>query len=440
MRAARRKATGDAAQRPGLLRERGFRLYWTAQSVSLVGDEINILAIPLAAVVLLDAGAAEMGWLTAVALLPSLLLSIPGGAWADRRADRRRAMIVADVGRFAAVASVPLAYAFGALTMAHLYVTEFVVGALTVLFRVCQHHVYASLLPAERYVDGNALLSGSRSTAAVAGPGTGGMLVQVLSAPFALLLDALTYLVSAVCLGRIRTQEAPPAPRARGGLAAGLRWVTAHRTPGLLLAGVSMLSLSHTFLMTLFILYGTTELGLNPGAIGAVVAALGLGGLAGAWAAPRVVRRIGLGPAVVAGFLGFSLPLLLVPLADGPMPLVITTLVAAQLGAGCGVAVLDISTNSYLIAVIPETLRSRVMGVVQTANFGVRPIGAVLAGTLGTVLGLRPTLWIGTASAVLSVLWVVASDVRHIRELPEHADLPEDPEHADLPENTAVTS
>lgn len=422
MRAARcRRNAGDAPPRTGLLRERGFRLYWTAQSTSLVGDEINILAIPLAAVLLLDAGAAEMGWLTAVALLPSLLLSIPGGAWADRQTDRRRVMIVADVGRFAAVASVPLAYASGALTMTHLYVTEFVVGALTVLFRVCNHHVKASLLPAERYVDGNALLTGSRSAASVAGPSTGGALVQTLSAPFALLVDAVTYLVSALCLGRIRIQEAPPAPPGRGGLAAGLRWVTANRTPGLLLAGVAMLSLCHTFLMTLFVLYGATELGLSAGALGVVVAAAGLGGLAGAYAAPRVVRRIGIGPAAITGFLWFSLPLLLVPVADGPAPLIIVVLVTAQLGSGCGVAVLDIATNSYLLAVIPQTLRSRVMGVVQTANFGVRPIGAVLAGTLGTALGLRPTLWIGTMGAVLSVLWVIASGVRHIRELPENA-------------------
>ncbi|WP_328688023.1 MFS transporter [Streptomyces phaeochromogenes] len=419
--ARRRGNTGDAPPRAGLLRERGFRLYWSAQSVSLVGDEINILAIPLAAVLLLDAGATEMGWLTAAALLPSLLLSIPGGAWADRRTNRRRAMIAADIGRFAAVASVPLAYACGTLTMAHLFVAEFVVGALTVLFRVCNHHVYASVVAAERYVDGNALLSGSRSAAAVAGPGAGGTLVQALSAPFALLVDAMTYLVSAVFLGRIRTREAPPAPREGAGLTGGLRWVTAHRTPGLLLAGVSMLSLCHTFLGTLFVLYGTTELELTAGALGAVFAAFGLGGLAGAYAAPRVVRRIGLGPAIVTGFLWFSLPLLLVPLAQGPGPMVITALAAAQLGAGCGVAVLDISANSYLIAVIPPTLRSRVMGVVQTANFGVRPIGAVLAGTLGTALGLRPTLWIGTAGAVLSVLWVLGSGLPRVRKLPENA-------------------
>ena len=422
--ARRRGAAGDGQPaRVGLLRERGFRLYWSAQSVSLVGDEINILAIPLAAVVLLDAGAAEMGWLTAAALLPSLLLSIPGGAWADRQANRRRAMIVADVGRFTAVASVPMAYACGSLTLVHLYVTEFVVGVLTVLSRVCKHHVYASVVAAERYVDGNALLSGSRSVAAVAGPSTGGALLQALSAPFALLVDAITYLVSAACLGRIRgAREAPPAPRGEGGLADGLRWVGAHRTPALLLAGVAMLSLCQTLTATLFVLYGTTELGLTPAAIGAVFAVFGLGGLAGAYAAPRVVRRIGIGPAIVTGFLGLSLPLLLVPLADGPAPLVIATLAAAHLGAGCGVAVLDISTNSYLIAVIPPTLRSRVMGVVQTANFGVRPIGAVLAGTLGTALGLRPTLWIGTAGAVLSVLWVAASELPRVRELPENAE------------------
>ncbi|MCW8382602.1 MFS transporter [Streptomyces justiciae] len=410
-----------APRQVSLLRERGFRLYWSAQSVSLVGDEINILAIPLAAVVLLDAGAAEMGWLTAVALLPSLLLSIPGGAWADRQTSRRQAMIVADLGRFAAVASVPLAYAWGTLTLAHLFVTELVVGALTVLFRVCNHHVYASVVAPERYVDGNALLSGSRSAAAVAGPSTGGALVQALSAPFALLVDAVTYLVSALCLGGIRAQEAPPAARGESGLADGLRWVKANRTPALLLAGVAMLSLCHTFLMTLFVLYGTTVLGLGPGVLGAVFAAFGLGGLAGAYVAPRAVRRMGLGPTVVTGFVGFSLPLLLVPLADGPMPLVIAAVSAAQLGAGCGVTVLDIAANSYLIAVIPPTLRSRVMGVVQTANFGVRPVGAALAGILGSVLGLRPTLWIGTVGAVLSVLWITASGVPRVRKPPDSA-------------------
>ncbi|MER7057922.1 MFS transporter, partial [Streptomyces sp. NPDC000351] len=265
----------------------------------------------------------------------------------------------------------------------------------------------------------NALLSGSRSVAVVAGPSSGGALIHALSAPFALLLDAVTYLVSAVCLGRIRGREAPPSPPGGSGLAAGLGWVAAHRTPALLLAGVAMLSLCHTFLMTLFVLYGTTELKLAPAVLGAVVAVLGAGGLAGAYAAPRVVRRIGVGPTVVTGFLWFSLPLLLVPPAQGPTPLVITMLVAAQLGAGFGVAVMDISANSYLIAVIPPSLRSRVMGVVQTANFGVRPVGAVLAGTLGTALGLRPTLWIGTAGAVLSVLWVAVSGLPHVRELPE---------------------
>ncbi|WP_326797674.1 MFS transporter [Streptomyces sp. NBC_01808] len=410
----------DPPNRSGPLRERGFRLYWSALSISLVGDEITFLAIPLAAVLLLDAGPTEMGWLTAVALLPSLLLSIPGGAWADRQANRRRAMIVADLGRFAAVVSVPLAYAFDALTMTHLYVTVFTVGAFTVLFRVCKHHVYVAVLAEDRYVEGNALLTGSRSAAEVAGPGAGGALVQALTAPVALLLDAVTYLASAVCLRRIKATEAPPARHEGGGLTAGLHWVTANRTPGLLIAGVAMLSLFSTLLVTLFVLYATDELGLAPALLGLVFAMFGLGGLTGAYLAPRVVRRIGIGPAVIIGFAGFSLPMPLLPLADGPTLLVVTLLAVSQFGSGCGVAVQDIAANSYLIAVIPPTLRSRVMGVIQTSNFGVRPVGAVLAGTLGAAIGLRPTMWIGAAGAVLSVLWVLASGLRDVKDLPTH--------------------
>ena len=135
-------------------------------------------------------------------------------------------------------------------------------------------------------MDGNALLSGSRSAAAVAGPSAGGALVQALSAPFALLLDAITFLMSALCLGGIRAQEAPVAPRGEGGLTGGLRWVRANRTPALLLAGVAMLSLCHTFLMTLFVLFGTTELMLSPVVLGAVFAAFGLG----EWPAPTPRR------------------------------------------------------------------------------------------------------------------------------------------------------
>ncbi|MGE6731469.1 MFS transporter, partial [Streptomyces sp. NPDC059900] len=209
---------------PGLLRERSFRRYWTGQTVSLIGDEISLIAIPLAAVLVLGADAAEMGWLKVAGLLPTLLLSLPLGAWADRQARRRRAMIAADLARAALVLTLPLAYLLDALTLGQLYAIAFGVGALTVLFDVCNATLFVSLVETERYVQANSLLSGSRSMSWLAGPGIGGVLVQVLTAPFTLVADALTYLVSARQLASIKPVEPQPEPVTKGHFTAGLRW------------------------------------------------------------------------------------------------------------------------------------------------------------------------------------------------------------------------
>lgn len=403
---------------PELLRDPPFRRYWAGQSVSLVGDEVHRIALPLAAVLLLGAGAEDMGLLTAAALLPALLFSIPAGAWADRRRSRRRVMIAADLGRAAAVASVPVAYALDELTLTHLYAAAFAVGTLGALFNVCAGTVYVALLPVERYVQGSSLLNGSRALAFTAGPGLGGGLVQVATAPFALLLDALSYLVSAVFLGRISPAEPPPAAREKSRAAAGIRWVL--RTPAVraCAAATATLNFFHFIFQALFVLYATGELGLGPGLLGVVLGAGGVGGLAGALLAGRIVARFGVGPAMTAGFAGFSVPLMLIPLADGPTPVVAVMLLAAEFASAFGVMVLDISANAYFAAAIPNELRSRVLGAFQTVNFGVRPLGALAGGALGGALGLRPTLWVATAGAALAVLWLLPSPVPHTRRLP----------------------
>ncbi|MGW6965831.1 MFS transporter [Streptomyces zaomyceticus] len=403
---------------PALLRERTFRRYWTGQTISLAGDQISLMAIPLAAVLVLGADAAAMGWLKAAELLPALLLNLPFGAWADRQASRRRAMIAADIGRAALVLTLPVAYALDALTLTQLYVVAFGIGALTVLFEVCNTTLFVALVPTERYVQANSLVNGSRSTAWLAGPGVGGLLVQFLTAPFALVADALTYLVSAGFLARIKPVEPAPAPVAKGHFTEGLRWVVRERSMRALFAASGTVQFFNYMFHTLFVLYATAGLGIGAGLLGLILGAGAVGGLLGAVCSGAVVRRIGIGGSLVAGFLGFTLPLVLIPLAEGPLPLVVSVLFVAEFLSCVGVMIVDIAAGSFQMALIPDAVRARVMGAFRTLNHGFRPLGALVGGFLGTAIGLRPTLWIATVGAVFAVLWVLPSPLPRMRELP----------------------
>ncbi|MEU5921187.1 MFS transporter [Streptomyces sp. NPDC047141] len=403
---------------PALLRERTFRRYWTGQTISLAGDQISLIAIPLAAVLALGADAAAMGLLKTAELLPALLFNLPLGAWADRQASRRRAMIAADIGRAALVLTLPVAYAMDALTLGQLYAVAFGIGALTVLFEVCNTTLFVALVPTDQYVRANSLVNGSRSMAWLAGPGVGGLLVQFLTAPFALVADAVTYLVSAGYLARIKPAEPAPAPVAKGHFTEGLRWVVRERSMRALFAASGTVQFFNLMFHTLFVLYATTELGIDAGLLGLLLAAGAVGGLLGAMASGAVVRRIGIGRSLVAGFLGFTAPLLLVPLADGPLPLVAGVLFVAEFLSCLGVMIVDVAAGSFQMAVIPDAVRARVMGAFRTLNYGFRPLGAFAGGLLGTAVGLRPTLWIATVGAVLAVLWLLPSPLARMRELP----------------------
>ena len=404
---------------PALLRERTFRRYWTGQTVSLVGDQISLIAIPLAAVLILGADAAEMGWLKTAELLPALLLNLPLGAWADRQARRRRAMIAADLGRAALMLTLPVAYALDALTLGQLYAVAFGIGALTVLFEVCNTTLLVALVPTDRYVQANALVNGSRSMSWLAGPGIGGVLVQVLTAPFALVADALTYVVSAGYLARIKAVEPPPAPVVKGHLTEGMRWVLREPSMRALFSASGTVQFFNYMFHTLFVLYATAELGIGAGLLGLILGAGAVGGLIGAACSGAVVRRIGIGASIVVGFLGFTLPLLLIPLADGPLPLVVAVLFVAEFLSCVAVMIVDIAAGSFQMAVIPDAVRARVMGAYRTLNHGFRPLGALAGGLLGSAIGLRPTLWIATGGAVLAVLWLLPSPLSRMRELPE---------------------
>ena len=400
---------------PPPLRERVFRRYWGASTVSMFGDQVSSIAVPLTAVLVLHAGAAAMGVLTALAWLPSLLFGMHAGAWADRRGKRRQTMIAADLGRAVLMASVPVCYALHVLTLAQLSAVTFAAGTLAVLFNVSDSALFVSIVAPERYVDGQSLIYGSRALSFVGGPSAGGLLAQALTAPFAIAADALSFLGSAFFLGRIRPTEPPPADRADS-VTAGFRFIARSPIVRASLAAVAIINLFSLMFLALFTLYAVRVLHVRPGVLGLVLGAGAVGGVLGSLLTKRIAARVGVGMAYLAGCLVFTVPLALVPLAPvGRGPLVLVMLFAAEFASGFGVMVLDISIGSIFAVVIPDTMRSRVSGAFQAINYGTRPIGALLGGVLGAVLGLRPALWIAVAGAVVGALILLPSPLPRFR-------------------------
>ncbi|MBE1492153.1 MFS transporter [Plantactinospora soyae] len=404
---------------PVLLRQAPFRRYWSAQTVSMFGDQISLLALPLLAVLGTGAGPAEMGYLTAAALIPNLLFSLVVGAWMDRYPHKRRMMVLADLGRALLLAAVPLAYLFGVLSLGQLYVVAFLTGTLAMLFEVAHGSLFVSLVPRKDYVDANALINGSRAMSYVAGPSVGGVLVQVLTAPVALVADAVSYLVSAAFLSRIRPTEPPPAEGTGLGIGQGLRFIVRSPILRTTLLSTTTLNLFNYMFAALFVLYVSTELHISPGLLGLVIGVGSVGALLGAAITSRLVRRYGIGPTIVSSFILFPAPLVLVPLADGPTPLILGALVVSEFLAGFGVMMMDITVGSLQTAAIPETMLARVTGAKRTVNYGIRPVGALLGGTLGAWIGVRPTLWVATVGALAGLLWLLPSPIPKLRDLPE---------------------
>ena len=407
---------------PAPLRDLAFRRFWFGQTISLFGDQVTLLALPLAAVLVLHAGPAQMGYLGAASLAPNLLFSLHAGAFVDRRGLRRQTMIAADIGRAVLLATIPIAYALDALTLTQLYLVAFLTGTLSVFFFVSYNTLFVSMVRRDSFVEANSLLAGSRAFSFVAGPSVGGLVVQLLSAPFALAADAVSYLFSAYFLGSIRPDEPATEDSAHGHLRAGMRFI--RRTPTLLasLAATATINFFNFVFFALFILYATRSLHVRPGLLGVVLGAGAVGGLIGSVITGRISRRVGVGRAFVIGSFLFPVPLLLVPLAGGPKPVVLALLFLAEFGSGLGVMILDISAASIFQALVPDRLRARFSGAYMFVNYGVRPLGALVGGALGSALGLRTTLWIGAAGAIAGGLFLLPSPVPHLRRLPEEAE------------------
>jgi MFS family permease len=407
---------------PPLLRANpNFRRFFLGQSVSMLGDQITGIALPLTAVLALHASAGQMGALTTAYLVPNLLFSLHAGAWVDRRGGRRNVMLATDVGRALLIGSVPVAYALGHLTWAQLYAVAFLTGSLSVLFFVAYGAMIQMIVPRDQYVEANSLVHGSRAFSFLAGNSLGGVLVQLLRGPYAFATDALSFLWSALFLRRMQIDEPPGAPPEAGGLTAGARWIRNNPIIRADLLGVATLNFFNFIFFALFVLYATRDLHVRPASLGLVLGAGSVGTLSGSFVTARVARRLGVGRTFVLGCFLFPAPLILVPAAGGPHWLVLGCLFVAEFCSGIGLMLLDIMAGTMSAGLIPQPLRSRVSGAFMVVNYGVRPLGTSVGGVLGSTIGLRPTLWIATVGSLAGLLWLLPSPVMSLREVPAEA-------------------
>ncbi|HEX4197044.1 MAG TPA: MFS transporter [Caulobacteraceae bacterium] len=408
-----------------LWRQGDFLKLWAAQSVSDFGARITREGLPLAAVLTIRATPAQLGLLAALTLGPSLVVGLTAGGLVDR--SRRRAiLIVTDLLRALVLASVPLAAFLHWLSMGQLYLAAFVVGAASVLFDIADHAYLPGLIDRALLVDANAKLGVTESVAEMGGPALAGILVQALTAPIAIAVNAATYLVSAVFLAGIRSPEPrlePPAIRPSLGadLAAGCAAVMSQPLLRPIFITSLVQALFGAFFQSLYVVFAIRVLGLTPAVLGLTIAMGGVGALGGALVFPALSRRMGFGPAIIVSALVSAASALLIPLAGTVKPLAVALLVAAQLlGDSFGVAML-IGIKSLQQTVLPPRLLGRVGAFMRAATGAASIVGAIAGGLLAGPLGMGGTLFLGAAGILAALVWMIASPLRSLRESPPAA-------------------
>jgi MFS family permease len=406
---------GDEAGRK-LWRHRNFLLLWSGQTVSEMGSAVTLLALPLTAVVVLRASTFEVGLLTSASTLAFALIALPAGAIVDRH-PKRRLMIWCDLARVLIIGSVPLAAAFGVLTLGQLYVVAVAAGVCTVFFDVSYQSYLPALIPAEALVDGNGKLGATRSFAQVAGPGVGGGLVALFGAARAMSADAISYAVSVASLLAITAPEAPPHPdqrqRLRKEIAEGLSFVLRHPILRKVVACTGTANLFGSMATTLEFIFLVRILHVRPAEIGLLIAVAALGGVAGGVLSGPLSRLIGSARIIWFSMLVLSLPQFLVPLAE-PGGLVVL-FVLGLAGFWLSAVVYNVAQVSYRQAICPPRLLGRMNAAVRWVVWGTVPVGGLLGGAFGTWLGVRPTLWIGFAGSWAAGWWVYFSPLRAMR-------------------------
>ncbi len=401
-----------------LWRVRDFRRYAGADAISKFGSEVSLVALPLTAALTLHASPFQVGLLTAAEMVAFLLVGLPAGAWVDRM-RRRPVLVAADVVRALALLSIPAAAVPGVLGLPQLYAVALVNGLCTVFFDVAHQSYLPSIVGREDLARGHGTLAANQSLAQLAGPGIGGWLVQALTAPIAVVADALSYAGSALLLLGVRADEKPGGRDVRGGgrlwpeIAEGLLFVAGQPVLRRVAAVGALMMLSFGLWSATVPLYLVREVGTSPGTYGTLLSAGAVGGVAGAWLAPRVAARLGTGRAMYAA--AWAATVCTAPLAltaAGPRLLILPVALAA---GGVATTVFSVAQGAYRQSICPPHLLGRLSATMRFLMWGPTPLGGLLAGTLGQLAGVRVAFWAACGAYTLAHLPVLLAP--RIREV-----------------------
>jgi len=412
-----------------LWRHREFLKFWAGSGISDVGSQVTALALPLIAALTLHATPWQMGLLAASGSAPVLVVGLFAGVWVDR-IRRRPVMIATDVGRALLLSIIPLAAVTGVLRMEILYAVMLLTGSLTVLFDVAHMSFVPSLVSANQLVDGNSKIKTTSAAAEVAGPSLGGVLVSVLGAPFAVLVDALSFLGSAIFIAWTRVNESLPRTRdERAGVVAeigeGLRVVIHDRIRRALAGCSATIILFGRMFNAVYVLYMTRHLGLSAVGVGLVFGTGGVGSLLGSIVAAPIARRYGTGRTMIGAQLAFGLTGLMVPLAVFVPEIALPMIVASEFAQWMALLIYYVNGISLRQAITPDRLQGRVNATMRFLAGGATLIGALIGGALGGVIGVPLTLVVACGGMLLSFLWLLLSPVREVQAVPTVArDVP----------------
>jgi MFS family permease len=405
-----------------LWRHGDFLKLWTGQTVSRLGSQVSMLALPLIAITLLKATTLEVGLLTTVEFSPFILVGLPAGVWVDRLA-KRPVLVAADLGRLIALLSIPLTYELGSLSMGQLYVVSFITGVLTVFFDVAYQSYLPELVARDQLVDGNAKLATTESAAQLAGPTFAGLLIDLIGASLAVIADAVSFAVSAISVSLIRQREREDLgerPQRRGmkaEIGEGLGYVLRHPLLRPIAGCTATSNLFSSMQLAVITVFMVRSLGMSPGLIGVTLALGNIGVLLGALIASPVARRLGRGTTILGSIFINGIGCLLFPVATRQAAL--PWLIAGGFLASFGSPVYNINQVSLRQAITPHRLQGRMNASMRFLVWGTMPLGSAIGGVLGTALGLRAALWIGGAGAMSAFLWILLSPVRALTEIPD---------------------